>query len=131
MTECASFGKLICKCGDSAGCHVPLAEYLAGCEACDGCIVFIPAITPDPDAERVARWQAIDQEYGLSQRTVDGLLGPGERIPTASSVERGTEGEERQSDRSAQPGDLFVQETPNELFRPTPRPRNYGAPAAY
>lgn len=144
MSECETFVKLICKCGDSAGQHVPVGDHLGGCEGCDGCVVFIPAVSPDPDPERVARWQAIGQEYALSQRTVDGLLGPGERIPTASTVERrvtserdevtrGTVGEERQPDRSAQPGSSVE---PNPLFeparrrRPTPAPRG-GTPAAY
>jgi len=116
MSECETFVKLICKCGCTAGSHVPVGDALAGCETCGACVVFVAAVLPDPEVDRILRWQAQYETRGA-------LLAD---VPT---VERGTVGEEgRHSREGAQPGGPDLSSP--TYWRPSPV-RRTGTPVAY
>jgi hypothetical protein len=127
MSECATFNNVVCKCGSPAADHtwVETAQMLGGCTACEGCVVFVPSVTPEIDAERLARWQAEPRYDGLSVFAET----RGARLADVPTVERGTVGEEgRHSREGAQPGgpDLC---SPT-YWRPSPV-RRTGTPVAF
>lgn len=128
MSECGTFVKLICKCGCTAGSHVSVGDALAGCETCGACVVFVAAVLPDPEVERIVRWQAEKETRGALLADVPA---PERRYPSErDDGSQGGAGEEgRHVREGAQPGspDLF---SPT-YWRPSPVRRGHGTPAAY